>query len=203
MSKVTAIVLAVLVVVGCSDPAEDPAAGQVGKAHSAEYPTGAEEYHGDAEMAQPDVFEAHLTMVDRPAEMDRADEVGASSAAEYFLFAYTYAYGTGDTDPLRLLSGPECAFCSSAVAGANEAHQGEGYMRAGDPMITGMSVSDSAEDTEDYLVWLDVQLPQMRTFDADGEVVQIHPASEIRAGLAMLHTGEQWLVRGATFEPAS
>ena len=48
MSKVTAIVLAVLVVVGCSDPPEDPAAGQVGKAHSAEYPTGAEEYHGDA-----------------------------------------------------------------------------------------------------------------------------------------------------------
>lgn len=219
MTMVTLIVLAALVV-GCSAGeqvlgAQDESATKQssqdhvpGEADAEELPdAGAaapEEREGQEGAGEgTDVFEAHLTMVDPPEQMARTDEVGASSTAEYFLFAYTYAYGTGDTGPLTDLAAPECGFCASAVAAVQEAHAGEGYMRSGDPLITGASVAESDQGGEDYLVWFDVQLPQMRTFDGDDEVVEIHPASDIRAGLALAHTGEQWLVRGVTFEPAS
>jgi len=220
LTMVTSIVLAGLVVVGCSageqalDEQNDSAAKQSSQHHLADQTEADEPAPGGAagqeEGERPegageetDVFEAHLTMIDPPEQMDRTDEIGASSTAEYFLFAYTYAYGTGDTGPLTALAAPECGFCESAAAAAVDAHAGEGYMRSGDPLITGASVAESEQDGEDYLVWFDVQLPQMRTFDGDDEVVEIHPASNIHAGLALAHTGEQWVVRGVTFEPAS
>ena len=151
----------------------------------------------------PDHFEAHLTMVERPPEMDGDDETGATSAAEYFVFAYTYAYGTGDTGPLEQLSGPGCGFCDSAIAGAQQAHAGDTYMRSGDPVITAVVSGPGEEPEVDYLVWFDVLLPQMRTFDADHAVVEVHPAGEVEAGFAMAYDGGQWVVLGATLAEAS
>lgn len=210
----TVLLAAGLVVVGCSTEGDRTDAPEPAPSDSAAQPTPADsaqqgpaEPEGVSAQGQQDEdlahFEAHLTMVERPPEMERADEAGATSAAEYFLFAYTYAYGTGDTGPLEQLSGPECGFCDSAIAGAQQAHAGQTYMRSGDPVITDVGSGPGEEPEVDYLVWFDVRLPQMRTFDADHAVVEVHPASDLEAGFAMAHDGGQWLVLGATLAEAS
>src|SRR5699024_10860140 len=162
----------------------------------------ADESSPDQEAAGEDAFEAHLVMVETPPEMERDDDVGAQAAAEYFMYAYTYAYGTADTGPLEQMSGTECNFCASAVAGVEAAHTDGDYMRAGDPLILGMAAAPSDEPEVDFLVRIDVLLPEMRTFDAEHNIAQIHPAGEVEAGLAMARQGEQWWVVGAVFDAA-
>lgn len=210
---------ALVVLLGCSTPLDQPdPASQTGQTESQTVDDGA---HGEQDTAGngPDdepaeagtqghgpgpeePFVAELTMVPAPEEMDRDDEVGAGAAAEYFLFAYTYAYGTGDTGPLAQMAGPECGFCASVIAGVDEAHSEGGYLRAGDPVITGLSTGPAGQDGVDHVVWLQAQLPQMRSFDAEHTVQEIHPASDIEAGVAMTHRDGVWVIVGVTFETA-
>lgn len=53
----------------------------------------------------------------KPAAMSTPDEDGAVAAAEYFLRMTTYAAATGDTTELEAMSGPDCQFCESYLAG--------------------------------------------------------------------------------------
>lgn len=221
-SRYTLIGACTAVVVGCSaagghgEPVELPQP----PAASAEEPSEAPDAESEETVAsspnapsspptqntepQPqETFVAELTMAPRPVQMDQDDEAGASAAAEYFLFAYTYAYGTGDVGPLQTMAGPDCGFCASTAAGVAEQHSADRYMRAGDPVIHSVQVGVAPEDGVDYLVWLEAQLPQMRSYDAQHTVLAVHPASEVEAGFALSHRDGDWVVLGVTFEAGS
>ena len=47
---------------------------------------------------------------EQPEEMSKGDEAGAAAAARYYLNAYSYAWNTGDTAPIKAISDEECAF---------------------------------------------------------------------------------------------
>ena len=57
---------------------------------------------------------------DKPAEMSKGDEAGAEATARYYLKAYSYAWNTGDTDPLKSISDENCQFCKSESSRIDE-----------------------------------------------------------------------------------
>ena len=67
---------------------------------------------------------------DKPAEMSKGDEAGAAAAARYYLNASSYAWNTGDTNPLKSISDEECAFCRDQRSKIEEFYA-HGYWAAG------------------------------------------------------------------------
>ncbi len=56
----------------------------------------------------------------QPAQMSKGDEAGAAAAARYYLNAYSYAWNTGDTGPLKSISDKNCQFCKSESSRIDE-----------------------------------------------------------------------------------
>ncbi len=160
----------------------------------------AEDKSAEDDENEEDVFVAELTMVPRSPEMDGQDGVGAASSAEYFMFAYTYAYGTGDTEPFAAMSGPECGWCASVMESAAGYHTPESYMRSGDPEILGTDYSDSPEPQWDYLVQTQVRMPEMRVYNASHEVTEVHQSQDLVVTLGMVYDGEIWVAAGVGTE---
>lgn len=192
-----------------ADEAGDATTGSASVAAEAGETTATDEAPGlvedEAEVAvdeEGEVFVAQLQMPDRPPEMDRADEDGAAAAAEYFLYAYTFAYGTGDPGPLMMMAGPECGFCTSVADGVAQAHDQGNYMRSPDPVIGAITSAASDAVEIDFLVQIEVQMPQMLNYDSSDQVTGAVPAQDLVATLGLIHTAGHWVVAGAGMEPA-
>jgi hypothetical protein len=70
-----------------------------------------------------------LAPPERPAEMDRVDEVGAVAAAEYFLELSSYVFATGDLEEWKRISADNCGFCASVRQDIEEVYgAGERYV---------------------------------------------------------------------------
>ena len=94
---------------------------------------------------------------DKPAEMSKGDEAGAAAAARYYLKAYSYAWNTGDTDPIKAISDEECAFCQREIAQIDEFYS-NGYWATGTyASITNTdSIDRVSDDVTDAAIY-DVQ----------------------------------------------
>ena len=66
---------------------------------------------------------------EQPAEMSKGDEAGAEATARYYLKAYSYAWNTGDTGPLKSISDENCQFCKSESSRIDEFYA-HGYWAA-------------------------------------------------------------------------
>ena len=94
---------------------------------------------------------------DKPAEMSKGDEAGAAAAARYYLKAYSYAWNTGDTAPIKAISDEECAFCQREIAQIDEFYS-NGYWATGTyASITNTdSIDRVSDDVTDAAIY-DVQ----------------------------------------------
>ena len=91
---------------------------------------------------------------DKPAEMTKGDEAGAAAAARYYLNAYSYAWNTGDTVPIKAISDEECAFCRREIAQIDEFYSNGYWAKGTYASITNTDsidrVSDDATDAAIY-----------------------------------------------------
>ncbi len=132
---------------------------------------------------------------ERPADMDRTDEVGAAAAATYFLELYPYVMATGDLTEWDAMTWAEtCDFCSKSresalafdspdfeyVGGAVKAELLKAY--ALDTLIGGYP--------------LDFRLSQEEaaTIGLGGEVLESLPAESDELRVEMMHDGSTWRV---------
>ena len=94
---------------------------------------------------------------ERPEEMSKGDEAGAAAAARYYLNAYSYAWNTGDTAPIKAISDEECAFCQREIAQIDEFYS-NGYWATGTyASITNTdSIDRVSDDVTDAAIY-DVQ----------------------------------------------
>ena len=85
-------------------------------------------YHvqSDGSLKRPPVTDK---APEQPPEMNKADETGAAAAARYYLNAYSYAWNTGDTGPLKSISDEKCQFCKSESSRIDEFYA-HGYWAA-------------------------------------------------------------------------
>ena len=94
---------------------------------------------------------------EQPAEMGKGNEAGAAAAARYYLNAYSYAWNTGDTAPIKAISDEECAFCQREIAQIDEFYS-NGYWATGTyASITNTdSIDRVSDDVTDAAIY-DVQ----------------------------------------------
>ena len=94
---------------------------------------------------------------EQPEEMSKGDEAGAAAAARYYLNAYSYAWNTGDTAPIKAISDEECAFCQREIAQIDEFYS-NGYWATGTyASITNTdSIDRVSDDVTDAAIY-DVQ----------------------------------------------
>ena len=94
---------------------------------------------------------------EQPEEMSKGDKAGAAAAARYYLNAYSYAWNTGDTAPIKAISDEECAFCQREIAQIDEFYS-NGYWATGTyASITNTdSIDRVSDDVTDAAIY-DVQ----------------------------------------------
>ena len=94
---------------------------------------------------------------DKPAEMSKGDEAGAAAAARYYLKAYSYAWNTGDTAPIKAISDEECAFCQREIAQIDEFYSNVYWATGTYASITNTdSIDRVSDDVTDAAIY-DVQ----------------------------------------------
>ncbi|MFJ2297593.1 DUF6318 family protein [Oerskovia paurometabola] len=132
---------------------------------------------------------------ERPADMDRTDEVGAAAAATYFLELYPYVMATQDTAEWNAISYLElCEFCVKVASDVEE------YRSAGSS-YTGGEVS--VEVTKTYPIDtllgaypVDVRLAQAESAvtDPSGRAVDRTEAAAGPLRVELIHNGAMWLL---------
>ncbi|MFF3065974.1 DUF6318 family protein [Oerskovia sp. NPDC057915] len=132
---------------------------------------------------------------ERPADMDRTDEVGAAAAATYFLELYPYVMATGDLTEWDAISYVDlCEFCVKVASDV------EAYRSAGSS-YTGGEVS--VEVTKTYPIDtllgaypVDVRLAQASSVvtDSGGRTVDRTEPTAGPLRVELIHNGATWLL---------
>ncbi|KGM10968.1 hypothetical protein N868_12895 [Cellulomonas carbonis T26] len=121
--------------------------------------------------ATPTPTEEPITAPERPAEMERMDEVGAVAAAEYFLAVEEYVFRTGDLQQWDKISLADCGFCQNKRDAAVRVYGSGGrYVGAetttGEPAVVGHDPALNG-----YAVEIEYSAGPGQELDAAGEVV--------------------------------
>ncbi|MFF2624047.1 DUF6318 family protein [Oerskovia jenensis] len=130
---------------------------------------------------------------ERPADMDRTDEVGAAAAATYFLELYPYVKGTGDLVEWTAISFPEaCEFCVNLSQSATE------LKAAGQSFVGGAIAAEATKvyalDTLYGAYPLDVTVRQaeLRILAPDGTVISEESETSALLRVVVVHDGTAW-----------
>ncbi|WP_249051694.1 DUF6318 family protein [Cellulomonas fimi] len=123
----------------------------------------------------PTPSEPTVAKPERPAEMDRTDEVGAAAAAEYFLSLYAYVMQTGDFAEWDAMSTELCGFCAKTRASAEElAAMGSRY-HGGEIKVDETTVGAFDELFSAYPVRTVVTQSDARTVSGTGQTEAENP----------------------------
>lgn len=130
---------------------------------------------------------------ERPADMERTDEVGAAAAAVYFLELYPYVKGTADLEEWQVISFPEgCEFCTNLADSATEIARAEQTFMGGEVVAQASKVYPL--DTLYGAFPLDVKVDQAKLsiVAKDGTVVSAEPATSVVLRVVVAHDGTAW-----------
>ncbi|MCV2392690.1 DUF6318 family protein [Actinotalea sp. M2MS4P-6] len=136
------VVMTVLAVGGCSsdpDPGATPSVSSPAPTRTVTPTT----------TPEPSPTETSLVAPEKPAEMERTDEVGAVAAAEYFMDVYSYAKQTGDLELWDSFSGQTCGFCQNF-------HDAVGDLYGSGDRLVGGSVELTAPEVLGHDAQLDI-----------------------------------------------
>ncbi|MCL3859488.1 DUF6318 family protein [Actinotalea sp. K2] len=145
-----------------------------------------------------------VTKPERPAEMDRTDEVGAAAAAEYFMSLYPYVLQTGDLTEWDAMTAATCGFCTSTRDRAARIQQSGGSYTGGAFELSEPIVHPLDDLVGGYPVDLVVrQFPSSET-DGSGNLVATSEDSTSLAQVDMLHyDGTGWHVLAVALADSS
>lgn len=136
---------------------------------------------------------------ERPADMDRTDEVGAAAAATYFLELYPYVMATGDLEEWGQVSMTEsCELCIAVMEHVAD------YESTGNQYVGGaVSVEIIRTYALDTLYGgypVDVRLVQegSSVISPDGAVIEDEPAEDSKLRVELIHDGESWRLAGVS-----
>ncbi|MBD7982327.1 DUF6318 family protein [Oerskovia merdavium] len=132
---------------------------------------------------------------ERPADMDRTDEVGAAAAATYFLELYPYVMATGDLEEWDAMTFAElCGFCTSVRDQAQEiANDGDTY-RGGEidaVVIKGYPLDDLVGG---YPLDVNVAISDAVLINSSGLEVDRQASQSKPYRVEVLHDGTLWRV---------
>lgn len=142
-----------------------------------------------------------ITPPERPAEMDRNDDVGAMAAGEYFMRLFSYVMRTGDVEEWDAISGQTCEFCASIRALAADTYSAGGRFTGGETTLGVPEILKFDESLAAYAVAIDFAIEGGEELDAAGREVREMPAETGRAVLDVAPSARSWvLLEGSSSE---
>jgi hypothetical protein len=136
---------------------------------------------------------------ERPADMERTDEVGAAAAAVYFLELYPYVMATQDVAEWELASLKEtCELCTAVLGHV------AGYVSTGQRYVGGAVVAEVVKvyplDTlyNGYPVDVRARQANSSVVSADGTVLEENTAEDSTLRVELIHDGQQWRLAGVS-----
>ena len=129
---------------------------------------------------------------ERPADMDRTDEVGAGAAATYFLSLYSYVMQTGDVTEWDAMTTDACDFCRGIRSDSNAIVTAGGHYSGGKISVTNVNVGSHDASLDAFAVETSITQQASQQTDAVGTAVT---HSSDRAGnvrVELINRAEGW-----------
>ncbi|WP_154794948.1 DUF6318 family protein [Occultella kanbiaonis] len=121
-------------------------------------------------------------LAEPPADLDDAGRAGAVAAAANFFLTYSDAHLAREVAALEAISGPDCAFCTGAIASVNDLHT-QGSTLAGGTASVETAGADVEQVDDTYRVTIDVVEGGRTITHADGTTASA--PSAVHAGIVV------------------
>ncbi|MFF3064475.1 DUF6318 family protein [Oerskovia sp. NPDC057915] len=142
---------------------------------------------------------------ERPADMDRTDEVGAAAAATYFLELYPYVMATGDLTEWDAMTWAElCGFCTAVRDQAQEISR-DGSSYVGGAVDAEVIKTYALDDlVGGYPLDVQVAIASAVLLDSSGVELDRQEAQSDPYRVELMHDGTTWrLLTVSTEMPVS
>lgn len=189
LGGVALVATAALMLAGCAGPAPGPAASpestQSAAASASPSPTPTLTAAPAYKPASASGPAQNVPVPVLPAVAKTKTKEGLEAFARYWFAVLSYAYETGDVEPLKAVSGPECAFCNGLVKNVSNAWAGEKWISGGrvkTPAVTGRAVKN-----EPWQATVQVIQTEVSIHNPDGTLMQ-KPTKAINVGSQVVAT---------------
>jgi len=131
---------------------------------------------------------------ERPADMDRTDEVGAGAATDYFVALYPYVLSTGDSTDWALMSSSACNFCAGIASDAGEVSMHKVNYQGGAIRLSNIKVLAKDEAVGGYPIEAEfIQDPETRS-DSVGSILSETTGDSGSVRIEVINSGAKWQV---------
>ena len=143
-----------------------------------------------------------IAQPERPADMDRTDEVGAAAAAEYFLILYSYVMQTGDLVEWDAMSTTACDFCAGIRGDAGKIASGGGSYAGGEIAVSDLVVGARDEAIDAFPVKSSIRQKPSQQTDAAGALVAESVGRSGEVLVEVINRPEGWGILAVVSEEA-
>lgn len=105
-----------------------------------------------------------------PEEAKEFSKEGLEAFAEYFYEAANYAYESGDVEPIRRVSGPDCLVCNHVLSQVQEGFQAEDWLAKAQISVFGVSSEYVQTDEGLYQVLAQIQQDDIEYYSPVGSL---------------------------------
>lgn len=133
----------------------------------------------------------NVPMPERPPEMSREAADGAEAAAKYWFALFEYARLSGDTEPLRAMSGDGCTKCTSDLDNIDAVYDVDGWYAEVEYTVDDaeFSVRNGRANGS-----VRVSSPGFRSYESDGTEHQSDGMNKSAFRFKMTYIDDQWQV---------
>ncbi|MBZ2195787.1 DUF6318 family protein [Occultella gossypii] len=132
-------------------------------------------------------------MAEPPADLSDPGRAGAVAAAANFFLTYSDAHASRDAAGLEAISGPDCTFCTGAIASVNDLVTQGSTLAGGTPSVeTAGADVEHVDDT--YRVTIDVVEGGRTITHADGTVASAPSAVHIGIVVTTQFLDGTWVI---------
>lgn len=114
-----------------------------------------------------------------PAVAKTETKEGLEAFAKYWFALLSYAYETGDIEPLKAVSGPDCVFCNGLVKNVRNAWTEDKWISGG--KVQTPAITAHVRENEPWQATVQVIQSEVSIHKSDGTLVQ-DPTKAINTG---------------------
>jgi hypothetical protein len=142
-----------------------------------------------------------VTAPERPADMDRGDEVGAVAAARYFMELFAYAMVSGDLTEWDAVSATDCDFCATVHSDVTERYASGGRFAGGGLAEFVGTAGPQHPQLGGYPVNARFTIRAGQELDSAGAVVSEIDEEHAEAVLDVAYSVDGWVLVEASTDP--
>ncbi len=157
------------------------------------------EVGADGKLINPDADKTYEAPT--PSDLAQApDKNGAKAFAQYFIHVVEYTWQTGNTELLRSISGPECAWCAHIADASDRRSEAGGWGSGVSVAIT--HTAEAVPTPEEPGHWdVVMELNQNPSISYNGTSIEEIPHQRTRFAVRVGHDGTNWKVYAALGRP--